>query len=379
MNGTTIGLIAIAVVLISDITLLLGLVVMKTLHRKRAALHKLRRAEYVATLSRRLASPGSTDPIDARAIDDDAFIDAVIDVRNVVTGQKVETLAGIIDALGLTRRQEARLRSSFPVGRRLRAAVSLAEIGDESTAPVLIEHLSDREPEIRIQCARGLGRMRHTAAIDAILERFDLEEPWVRARFADTLVGFGSKATWPLVAYIRVNLRHHDNEGVVEAIRVLGVIGDRDVGPTLAGVLRVGSDPEVLIATIEALGVVGGPLAIRPLRAAFQATDWRLRAKAATSLAQIGDPSVNTALARGLTDANWWVRRNSAAGLASLHGGSDLLLDALTSDDEFARDAAAEALADCGVLAEAREREESGLATAEDRSLLSHMAGQVLT
>lgn len=221
--------------------------------------------------------------------------------------------------------------------------------------------------------------MRHTAAIDAILERFDLEEPWVRARFADTLVGFGSKATWPLVAYIRVNLRHHDNEGVVEAIRVLGVIGDRDVGPTLAGVLRVGSDPEVLIATIEALGVVGGPLAIRPLRAAFQATDWRLRAKAATSLAQIGDPSVNTALARGLTDANWWVRRNSAAGLASLHGGSDLLLDALTSDDEFARDAAAEALADCGVLAEAREREESGLATAEDRSLLSHMAGQVLT
>jgi HEAT repeat protein len=378
MNATTLGLIAVAVVLICDVVLLLGLVVMKTLHRKRAARHKLRRAEYLAALSHSLASPGLAQLIDARAADDDAFIDAVIDVRDIVTGQDVETLAGIIDSLGLARRQEARLRSPFPLGRRLRAAVSLAEIGDESTAPVLVEHLSDREPEIRIQCARGLGRMKHTAAIDAILERFDLEEPWVRARFADTLVGFGSKATWPLVAYIRVNLRHRDNHGVVEAIRVLGVIGDRDIGPTLTGVLRVSSDPEVLIATIEALGVVGGPLAIRPLRAALQSTDWRLRAKAATALAQIGDPSVNPMLARSLRDANWWVRRNSAAALSSLQGGTDLLLEALSSDDKFARDAAAEALADCGVLAAAREREERGVATSEDRTLMAHMSGQVL-
>ncbi|MGH8948437.1 MAG: HEAT repeat domain-containing protein, partial [Acidimicrobiia bacterium] len=234
------------------------------------------------------------------------------------------------------------------------------------------------EPEIRIQCARGLGRIQHTAAIDAILERFDVEEPWVRARFADTLVGFGAKATWPLVAYIRVNLRPHDNEGVVEAIRVLGVIGDREVGPTLSGVLRVASDPEVRIAAIEALGVVGGPLAIRPLKATFRSTDWRLRAKSATSLAHTGDPSVNSLLARGLEDANWWVRRNSAAALAALPGGADLLLDAVCSNDQFARDAAGEALADCGALAAAREREEAGLTNAEDRVLLAHMTGQVL-
>jgi len=378
MNGTTIGVIAVAVVLIVDVVLLLGLVTMKTVNRRRAQSYNLRRAEYVATLSRCLASPGSNHPIDGRAADDDAFLDAVIDMRNIVTGHEIETLAGIVDGLGLARRQEARLRSRFPLGRRLRAAVSLAEIGDETTATVLIEHLSDREPEIRIQCARGLGRMQHTAAIDAILERLDLEEAWVRARFADTLVRFGAKATWPLVAYIRVNLRHHDNEGVVEAIRVLGLIGDREVGPTLAGVLRVASDPEVAIATIEALGVVGGPLAIRPLKATFRSTDWRLRAKSATSLANIGDPSINPLLARGLEDANWWVRRNSAAGLASLPGGNEALVKAIGSDDPFARDAAAEALADCGALAAAREREEAGLATAEDSLLLSHMSGRVL-
>jgi hypothetical protein len=48
------------------------------------------------------------------------------------------------------------------------------------------------------------------------------------------------------------------------------------------------------------------------------------------------------------------------------------------SDDLFARDAAGEALADCGALAGAREREEAGLTNAEDRVLLAHMTGQVL-
>ena len=281
MNATTIGFIAVGAVLFVDLALMLGLVALKAVHRRRAERHRLRRARYVATLSRHLASPAHIEPIDERAADDDAFLDAVIDLRNVVTGHDVEALTGIVDSLGLARIQEARLRSRFPLGRRLRAAVSMAEIGDESTAAVLIEYLSDSEPEIRIQCARGLGRMQHTAAIDAILERFGLEEPWVRARFADTLVGFGAKATWPLVAYIRVNLRHDENEGVIEAIRVLGTIGDREVGPTLSGVLRVASDPEVLLATIEALGTVGGPMAIRPLKNTFRSADWRLRAKSA--------------------------------------------------------------------------------------------------
>ncbi len=376
MNGTTIGLFAVVVVFSVDIILLLGLVTLKLVHHRRSESHDKRRTAYVAVLSRHLAFKHHTDPIGANAVEDDAFLDAVIDLRNIVTGHEIETLTGIVDSLGLAKLQEARLRSRFPLGRRLRAAVSLAEMGDEATSQVLIDHLGDREPEIRIQCARGLGRMQHTAAIDPILERFGLEEPWVRARFADTLVGFGAKATWPLVAYIRVNLDHDDNQGVIEAIRVLGTIGDREVGPTLAGLLRAASDPEVGLAAIEALGAVGGPLAIKPLEDTFRSPDWRLRAKSATSLGLIGDPSINMVLAEGLEDENWWVRRNSAASLASLPGGDDLLLKAIGSDDPFARDAAAEALADSGALAAARERHERGQATEGDRVLLGYVIAQ---
>jgi HEAT repeat protein len=376
MNGTTIGLIAVAVVFGIDIILLSGLVLLKAVHRRRREDYARRRAEYVSILSRHLAFQHHTDTFGPNAAEDDAFLDAVIDLRNIVSGTEIDTLAGIIDSVGVARRQEARLNHRFPLGRRLRAAVSLAEMGDESSASVLIDHLNDREPEIRIQCARGLGRMQYTAAIDPILERLALEHPWVRARFADTLVGFGTKATWPLVAYIRVNLGHDSNRGVIEAIRVLGTIGDQEVGPSLAGVLRVASDPEVGIAAIEALGLVGGPLAIRPLKYTLRSPDWRLRAKSATALGQIGDPSINPVIADSLEDDNWWVRRNSAAALTALPGGTDLLLGVIESGTSFAADAAAEALADSGALAEARHRVESDEASDADQALIRYVSAQ---
>ena len=100
MNATTIGLIAVVIVFVVDIILLLGLVLLKAFHRRRTARHELRRAAYVATLSRHLASNQQTDRIDEAAADDDAFVDAVIDLRNVVSGREIETLTGLVDGLG---------------------------------------------------------------------------------------------------------------------------------------------------------------------------------------------------------------------------------------------------------------------------------------
>ncbi len=376
MDGTTIGVIAVGVVFALNTALLLALISLKTVHRRRHDSHERRRTAYVAVLSRHLAVPDHTDPFGAEAVDDDAFLDAVIDLRNILSGSDIETLSGIVDRVGVAKRQQRRLRSRFPLGRRLRAAVALAEMGDESSAQTLIDHLDDREPEVRIQCARGLGRMKYTAAIDAILDRLDREEAWVRTRFADTLVGFGTRATWPLLAFVRVNLDHEGNEGVIEAIRVLGTIGDQEAGPSLAWMLPQVEDVDTRIAVVDALGSVGGPRAIRPLKQVFRSTDWRLRAKSAAALARIGDPSINATLESGLQDANWWVRRNSAAGLAILPGGKERLHAAIGSADRFARDAAAEALADRGDLAAARDRIERGNATETDIALVAYVSGQ---
>lgn len=367
------ALTAVIVVFVLGLILLLAVVVFKWIHRRRIQSRNKRRAEYLRLISRHLADPTSTQPLTVYQAEDDAFIDAVIDVRNTVVGPAVDSLEGLVDGTGLISLQAERLRSRFPLGRRLRAVVSLAEIGDSRAARVLMQHLSDREPEVRVQCARGLARMGYTPAIDLILERFNEETPWVRTRFAEALISFGRDASWPLTAFVRVNHTAPNNFGVPEAVRVIGRIGDLEVGPALAELLYTVEDLEVMLALIESLGQVGGPLAVRPLRKMFAHDDWRVRAKTATALGEIGDPSVNPVLVTGLSDSSWWTRRNCAAGLAHLPNGIDCLYDALTSRDEFARDAASEALADVGELAAAIDRMDAGVSQPRDLRLVGYM------
>ena len=364
---------AVTVMFAVSMLLLVAVVVFKWANGRRLAARQKRRAAYLKLLSQHVAAPGSTAEISIKEADDDAFIDALIDIRHALSGSSIDSLDGVIDRSGLIRHQAKGLRSRFPLGRRLRAVVSLAEIGDPGGARILMHHLKDRVPEIRVQSARGLARMRHTAAIDVILDRFPEETRWVQSRFAETLALFGRDAVWPLIAWVRVNHNHQGDSGVTEIIRILGIIGDSEVGPALAELLYTAEDPEIRIAIIETLGIIGGPLALRPLRRMIQSEDWRIRAKAATAFSKIGDPSINPILREGLGDQSWWMRRNCAAALASLPGGIDLLYEAIDSPDQFTRDAAAEALADCGELIAARDRLEAGESDPRDAALIGYM------
>jgi HEAT repeat protein len=250
--------------------------------------------------------------------------------------------------------------------------VALAELGDDSAAGPLTEHLADREPEIRIQAARGLGRMGWTPAIDAIVARFAIETPWVRERFADTLLRFGSAATWPLLAYIRVNHRF-ESAGPVAAVRTVATLGDDQAVQPLIELLHEADDPEVRLSVIDALGSLGNPRAVPVLGNEVRSADWRVRAKAVSALGEIGDSGAIDLLADSMTDREWWVRRNSAAALAKIPGGSDRLFGALVGDDRYAADAAAEALADVGELAAARRRMDDGVPDERDLVLVGHM------
>jgi HEAT repeat protein len=214
--------------------------------------------------------------------------------------------------------------------------------------------------------------MRWLPAIAAILDRFEVETPWVRSRFADSLVDYGTEATWPLISYIRV---HHRlaAPGVPSAVRTLGAIGDSEAVPALLEVLDDSTDAEIQIAVVETLGRIGGPMAFDPVEKAARSEDWRLRAKAATALATLGDVSVIPTLALGLEDENWWVRRNSASSLSHLPTGIDVLYAALLSQDRFARDAASEALAEAGEVLAARARIESGRGEPRDIDLVDHV------
>lgn len=374
MSGIDLIQLAVLVIFAVNALLLLTLIVTKEIHRRRMEAFARRRAYYITMIGGLLADPDHAQPIDSKTAQDPAFLDALIDVRNTLTGEDVATLAGVIDGSGLTEHQAALLRRRFPRGRRLQAAMALAEIGDESSAQILTQHLDDPDDQVRIQCARGLGRMGWTPAIDAIVSHLSIETPWVRSRLADTLVSFGSKATWPLVAYIKVN-HQFETTGPAAAIRALARIGDDTAVRPLIYVLEQADDPEIQIAAIETLGTLRGPLAVPILHELSRSLDWRLRAKAATALGEIGMPASLPVLVKGLRDPSWWVRRNSAKALAHIPGGIDDLYRALGDRDRFARDAAAEALADAGELAAAHQRLEEGIATERDQVLVGYMEG----
>jgi len=376
MDGATLAWIAVLIIFSVDAVLVFGLTTLKAIHRRRRRNHDRRRVGYVSVLSRHLAYENCTDLITAQDAEDPAFVDALIDVRNAVSGPESEMLHRIVDRYNVTARLIRRLSSWNSVGRRLRAAVALAELGDETSTSILMKHLTDHEPEVRVQAARGLGRMRWTAAIDTIVERFGEETPPVRARFADTLVGFGRDATWPLIAYITVNHRF-ESEGPIAAIRTLATIGDDQAVAPLIDLLGEAEDIEVRLTLVEALGHLANAEAAPMLRSLLAAEDWRVRAKVVTALGEVGDPQSIEPLADALTDRDWWVRRNSAAALARLPGGLTALYDALDSNDPYAADAAAEALADVGELAAARDRSTAGTATPGDHALLAHMAEAV--
>ena len=392
METLDIALTSVAVVFAVDLFLVVVILVWKPLHRRHRQSRRARRARYVAVLGRYLALPPqgrhstplgpaySLQPITEDMAMDEAFLDAIIDLRNTVAGPDVEILGLIASRFGLVERQARKLARPFPLGSRLRASVSLAEMGDESSSQILLRHLDDREPEIRIQAARGLGRMKYVPAIEAITARLESETPWVRARFADTLLGFGGKATGPLLRYVRLH-QHADNvAGVVQALRVLGLIGDHYSGPALSSVLDEAENTEVRLAAISALGWIGVPLVIPSLQQSLLSPDWRLRAKTATAMGDIGDPTVIPDLSGRLEDRNWWVRRNSASALARLPGGVDALYEALmNSPDPYAQDAAAEALFDVGDVTQARHHRTEGIATRAELRLLDYMRDEALT
>lgn len=373
MTGIQLAQYVVLVVFSVNALMLVGMILLKSIHRRLAKEHDRRHSEYVALLSRHLTFENCTDPISPQMAAQRSFLDALIDVRNAVVGPEIETLRGIVDRHGVVQSLEKSLKKRWPLGRRLRVSVALAELGDQSSIQLLMDHIDDPEPEIRIQAARGLGRMQWTPAIDAIVERFGIEEPWVRSRFAGTLLDFGVKATWPLAAYTKVNHRH-ETAGTVTALQTLATIGDDQATIPVLDVLGETTNPEVAIAAVEALGHLGGPVVIEPLQKAVTSSDWRIRAKAATALGDVKDPSSRTVLAESLRDENFWVRRNSAAALTHISGGTEILHQALEGDDAFAADSAAEALVDRGDLARARDRVEEGSATDEDYRLLAFVS-----
>ena len=182
---------------------------------------------------------------------------------------------------------------------------------DPRVIELFIESLSDDAAEVREQAARGLGRNRVEAGVDALSNALRDEDPEVR-----------EAAAWAL--------------GMIRS--------DAAIGP-LSGLLDDG-EPDVAEQAAWALGMIRSDTAVSPLVGALDAAEPDVREQAAWALGMIRSPSAVPGLAAALDDSELKVRTEVVEALGRIRDATavDPLVGALGDSEPRVRREAAEAL-----------------------------------
>lgn len=161
-------------------------------------------------------------------------------------------------------------------------AVAGLDPADPGDRAVLLEGLADPSWRVRAAVADRIARTPDLEAVIPALVEEMVGGPNVGAReaAASALARIGGPAVPALVGRLEAS----DPELRLAAVSVLGVIGDRRAVPPLAARLADG-DPNVRASAAEALGRVGGGEAAAALRAALDSDDPTLRLTALDALA----------------------------------------------------------------------------------------------
>ena len=144
-------------------------------------------------------------------------------------------------------------------------------------------------------------------------------------------------------------LRDWDSGARYWAVKLLARYHDLPDLPLELAALGGDHDPGVRAAVAETLGRVGGFAAISIAVPLLDDPVPFVRAHAARALAAQGRPRLAAVIARLLADEEWWVRAGAKQALATLGpDATEHVLPYLESQDEFARNGAAEVLQNTG-------------------------------
>lgn len=215
-----------------------------------------------------------------------------------------------------------------------------------SSNPELVIALLDHEDErVRAGATVALGESRNPRAVPALMRRFLAYSYFGGASESEkALVKIGKPAVLPLITALQ-----HDKETVRQnAARALGEIGDpRAIEPlkrAFKSNLKWGRGWAQ--GVLERFGAPAVPFFIESL----ESSSPHLRANAAMALGKIGDQRATLSLISALRDENWRVRSNAAFAFEVLKepAAREPLLLALEDNNVNVRNGAAIALASIG-------------------------------
>ncbi len=201
---------------------------------------------------------------------------------------------------------------------RAESAYALGKIGDATAVPALIKRMQDPdedEQNVKMACAQALGMIRDPSAIPLLIEALKEVNKWSSVQVAELLVRFGKEAVPALLDALQndesVNQR-------IWAAQILGSIGDNSAIPVLMQRLR-DRDPNVRIASLEALGEIKSPLAVHSIiHILLHDPVSNVRSQAAISLGRLSDEIALQPLLNALNDPEYWTRLRAVEALELL-------------------------------------------------------------
>lgn len=223
------------------------------------------------------------------------------------------------------------------------AALRILARGDSAAAlPLLGAALADPDEDVVDAAVVTLGGMRDEQAGALLVEALRRGGGSRVATHLDQFPLDIGQLLLPLLRDLDAGARYW-------AVKLLARYSDLPGLPLELATLGGDPDPGVRGAVAETLGRIGGVAAISIAVPLLDDPVPFVRAHAARALGAQGRPQLGATVARLLMDEEWWVRSGAKQALAALgDDATEHVLPYLESEDEFARNGAAEVLQNSG-------------------------------
>ena len=203
--------------------------------------------------------------------------------------------------------------------------------------------LSDADELVREAAAETLSENKDKAAGAAILERFEADDPFVKASCLRALRDLRLPES-KVVAL--ESLTHPDAHVRREAVGVLAYLKSDDVLLALMNAVSADTDPMVRKVAVGSLIFSKTERAAEALIKALKDENWQVREEAALIIGKVGVGSAVSSLIDAMNDEYWQVRVKAAGSLGKLKDpvAVDVLGQALSFNISNLRKEAAAAL-----------------------------------
>ncbi|MCG5501647.1 HEAT repeat domain-containing protein [Ectothiorhodospira lacustris] len=219
-------------------------------------------------------------------------------------------------------------------------------VADSAMIPELINRASGKDPGVRQQVVRVLGRFDTPEARKTLEACLKDADKGVRQAAMAALVGRGVAVD---LASLCDLLRDPDMNIQEQAVDAVIRRHDPATMTHLLPILRDESE-YVRRAGVEVLNSIGTAHDVKQLLTSVKDEDWWVRARAADALARIGGPRVVKAVVELLRDDDEFIRRSAVEILNATRdeGALEHLMVALDDSDWWVRERAVDALGDLG-------------------------------